>query len=138
MPSLDTETIRRVVWLSTALLLSGCHKAPVAHGTKPSSEDAASTGPYRVSAGVIAPVAIQRVEPDFSKCVGKLAGNAPLVEATIRADGTVHDIKIRRSAGRCVDDALVAALQKSRFRPGTLDGRPVDVLYQVTASINYR
>jgi hypothetical protein len=103
---------------------------------KPGSS-ATSEGPFRVSGGVQAPIATHRVEPDFSNCKDKYSGY-PSAEAVIRANGSVHDVKILRPVNPCVDKAVVSALRQWTFKPGTLDGRPVDVIYDVTVHINYR
>jgi protein TonB len=58
----------------------------------------------------------------------KIQGDVVL-SATIRADGSVGDVAVTQSLDTTygLDDAAVAALQQWTFKPGTKDGRPVDV-----------
>lgn len=105
--------------------------APVRATSQPSNQ------PYRIGGSVTAPVVIRRVEPNFAKCKGTYSGN-PAAEAILRKDGTVQDIKIVRGVHTCIDDQLVEALRRWQFQPGTLNGRPVDVIYVVTVNINYQ
>jgi TonB-like protein len=98
---------------------------------------AEENGPYRVSGEVHAPTAIERVEPDFSKCKGTYSG-VPVAEGIVRADGSIQNLRLLRSVDPCIDAAVLSALQQWKFRPGTLKGKPVDVFYDVTVHIHYR
>ena len=60
-----------------------------------------------------------------------------LLQAVIRKDGTVSDAKVLRGLGHGLDEAAVNAVVKEwRFKPGTLDGQPVDV--RATMEISFR
>jgi TonB family protein len=92
----------------------------------------------RAGGDVVAPVVIQRVEPDFPRSArqNRGAGSAVVVmEAVITRTGCVRDIQIiSQSHSGDLNSAAVSALSKWKFKPGTLDGQPVDVLFTLTIS----
>jgi TonB family protein len=47
-------------------------------------------------------------------------------------DGTITQIRIPQSAGMGLDDKVVEALRKWKFKPGELDGMPVPVRIEIT------
>ncbi len=94
--------------------------------------------PYRVGGEVKAPVAIKRAEPDLSRCHGKHGEGFSILEAVIDKTGRPRDIKIRHAGVKCVDDATVVALRQWRFKPGTLNGKPVAVIFNFTAMPHFR
>ena len=53
---------------------------------------------------------------------------AVLIQAIIRKDGTVDNFKVLRGLGHGLDESAIKTIaSKWRFRPGTLNGVPVDV-----------
>jgi TonB family protein len=58
----------------------------------------------------------------------KIQGNVEL-EAVVRTDGTVGDISVLKSLDQKygLDDAAVSAAKQWVFKPGTKDGKPVNV-----------
>lgn len=69
---------------------------------------------------------ISPVYPDSSRAAG-IQGTVVL-EAEIFADGTVGEIKVRRSiqgGPGGLDAAAVEAVRKVRFEPGRSDGKPI-------------
>lgn len=91
-------------------------------------------GPVRAGFGATTPVVIHRVDPVYPELArrAKVQGTV-ILEAIIRRDGTVGDIKILRSLGKLgCDEAAVTALKKWRFTPGEMNGHPVDVIMTLT------
>ncbi len=79
-----------------------------------------------------APVVIQRVEPIVGRSLMGRTANAT-VEAIIGEDGIPRNICVTegdREWGR----AVAAALRKWRFKPGTLQGKPIAVQFSLTSS----
>jgi TonB family protein len=88
--------------------------------------------PYHVGGDVHAPVAVTRVAPDLRRCREHRVTGISVLEAVIDTTGHARDIKIRRAGMKCVDEAAVVALRLWRFKPGTLNGKPVDVIFNLT------
>ena len=93
--------------------------------------------PLRVGGDVVAPVVIKRVEPDYAPCEGLVLSGIPILEATIDERGAIHDVHLLKPVHSCIDDALVASVKQWRFRPGTLDGQPVPVIFNLSVHIHY-
>ncbi|MGK2858692.1 MAG: energy transducer TonB [Thermoanaerobaculia bacterium] len=91
----------------------------------------------RVTGDVVAPVVIKRVEPDYTQCKGLVLSGVPILEARIDERGAIHDVHILKAVHPCIDNALVASVQQWQFRPGTLNGQPVPVIFNVSVHIRY-
>lgn len=59
-----------------------------------------------------------------------------VLECTIGKDGIVNDIKVLRGLPLGLTEAAVEAVNKWRFQPSTLNGKPVEVLYILTVRFN--
>jgi len=90
-------------------------------------------GPLRVGGDVTAPVAISQVPPTYPMMArsARVEGEVKL-EAVIRRDGTVGDIKVLQGLRMGCTEAAIEALKRWRFRPGERNGVPVDVYYTLT------
>jgi len=81
------------------------------------------------------PVVLEKISPDYPR-LAEIAGVEGLVilEAVIRKDGTVGQVTVRKAPpGKLgFDRAAVAALRQWIFRPGEMNGRPVDVIMTLT------
>ncbi|MBW3565081.1 MAG: energy transducer TonB [Acidobacteria bacterium] len=89
----------------------------------------------RVGGDVTAPVVLERVEPVLSE-VARAANVSGIVilEAVIDRNGKVVDVRVLKPLGFATDSA-VEAVKKWKFRPGTLDGEPVDVIFALTVNV---
>jgi periplasmic protein TonB len=90
-------------------------------------------GPLRVGGDVSAPVAISQVPPEYPMMArnARVEGDVKL-EAVIRRDGTVGDIKVLQGLRMGCTEAAIEALKRWRFKPGARNGVPVDVYYTLT------
>jgi len=88
--------------------------------------------PLRVGGEVKAPVAIKRVEPHYPKV--KVTSGLVILEMIVTRDGNVRDIKILRGS-RAYAKAAVDAIAQWKFKPATLKGKPVDVVYNMTVHL---
>jgi TonB family protein len=60
-----------------------------------------------------------------------------LVQAVIRKDGSVDSFKVLRGLGYGLDESAITTIaSKWRFKPGTLNGSPVDV--QANIEVSFR
>lgn len=93
--------------------------------------------PMRLNDQVTRPVKISGPNPMYTEIARKARiQGVVIVEAIIAKDGSVADVKILKPLPMGLDQAAVEAVRQWRFEPATLDGRPVDVYYNLT--INYR
>jgi TonB family protein len=88
--------------------------------------------------GVSAPKVVKRVEPNFPASVRNemKSGNVVLVvESIITRTGCVRDIRlVKQTPWPALNTAAVLALSEWKFKPGTLEGVPVDVIFNLTVN----
>ena len=112
--------------MRTILTVAGLAVALVATG-------AAQTKAYKVGdEGVKSPVLVKEVHPRYTDAA-KARGVHGTVElkAIVLADGTVGDIQVTKSLDPDLDQAAIDATKQWTFRPGTKDGKAVDVEVQI-------
>ena len=81
------------------------------------------------------PVLIGTIQPEYPAFARRAGIQGTVVlEVEVLRDGSIRDIRVRRSvqagAGG-VDEAAVAAIRRVRFQPGKSSGQPVDTLVLV-------
>ena len=91
-------------------------------------------GVFRPGGGVTAPKATKEVRVSYTPDAmrAKVQGGVAL-EAVVRADGTVGEVRVMRSLDTRygLDDEAVKALKQWQFTPGQKDGGAVPVVVQV-------
>jgi TonB family protein len=93
--------------------------------------------PFRVSGDVKAPALINRVEPIYPEEARKARiMGIVIVQATIGEDGAVKNVEVLKPLPFGLDQAAVDAVKQWTFKPATLDGKPVAVLFNLT--INFK
>jgi protein TonB len=60
------------------------------------------------------------------------------LEVVVKKDGTVGDVKVKKSLDAELDEEAVKAMKKWEFKPGTKEGKPVDVLVDVEMTFNLK
>src|SRR5436309_3834877 len=96
--------------------------------------------PLRVGGDVKAPVAINKVDPVYPEVARKARiSGIVIVECTISRAGDVTDIHVLKPLPFGLDQAAVDAVKRWKFKPGTLNGQPVDVIFNLTVNfkLNY-
>lgn len=92
-------------------------------------------GVLRVGGDVKAPVVLQRVEPVYPEVARKArVSGIVILEAVIDRTGAVKDVRVLEGLPFGLDEAAVDAVKQWRFAPATLNGQPVDVLFNLTVS----
>jgi protein TonB len=92
-------------------------------------------GPLRVGGDVKAPVAIHKVEPKYTDVARKSrVQGVVVVEAIIDKDGNVDRVKVLKGLPMGLGEEAEAAVRKWKFKPGTLNGEPVDVIFSLTVN----
>jgi protein TonB len=91
--------------------------------------------PLRVGGDVKAPVAINKVDPQYPEVARKARiSGIVIVECTISRNGDVTDIHVLKPLPFGLDQAAVDAVKRWKFKPGTLNGQPVDVIFNLTVN----
>src|SRR5437660_8718785 len=95
----------------------------------------APDAPLRVGGDVKAPVAINKVDPQYPEVARKARiSGIVIVECTISRNGDVTDIHVLKPLPFGLDQAAVDAVKRWKFKPGTLNGQPVDVIFNLTVN----
>jgi protein TonB len=91
----------------------------------------------RVGGDVKAPVPINRVDPQYTEVARKARIEGfVIIEAIIDRNGNVTDARILKPLPLGLADSALEAVKRWRFHPGTLNGQPVPVIYNLT--VNFR
>jgi protein TonB len=95
-------------------------------------------GPVRIGGNIHAPALITRVEPMYSQlAIRGNVGGVVILEATVRADGTVGDVQVLRSV-KLLDQAAIDAVKQWRYSPLVLNGVPTPFVLSVTLTFSLR
>jgi protein TonB len=101
----------------------------------PVEKTSGAHGILRVSGDVKAPVVVTRVEPLFpEKAREQMKGMISVVaQSVVTRSGCVRDVRlVSQSPWPDLNAAAIFALSQWKFKPGTLDGAPVDVVFNLT------
>jgi TonB family protein len=106
-------------------------------GLGPGSGGGMGGGVYRIGGGVSAPALLFKVEPEYSEEARKAKFQGTVVlYVVVDEKGQPRDLKVIRPLGLGLDEKAIEAVQKWRFRPGQLNGKPVAVA--ATIEVNFR
>jgi len=107
--------------------------------SRPSTVATSSSKPLHVGGEVKAPVVVKRVEPDVKRCtIQKIhVSGSPVLELVIDEWGVPRDIRILKSSHPCIDQVVMEAARQWRFRPGTLRGKPVPVVFNMIVHLHF-
>jgi len=90
-------------------------------------------GPLRVGGDVKAPVIVKRVEPVSTRLAKKAhISGIVILEVIIDKEGQLTNMHILKPLPMGLDAAAEQAVRQWEFRPGTLHGKPVPVIFNVT------
>ncbi len=91
--------------------------------------------PIRIGGEVVPPVLESRISPVYPEIARKArVQGVVIVEAIIDKQGNVTDARVLRGLPMGVSEAATAAIQKWKYKPATLNGRPVSVYLTVTVT----
>jgi len=89
-------------------------------------------GIFPAGKGMTAPQAIYSPEPTFSDEARKSKTQGTvLLMLVVGQDGRPYDIRVQQSMGMGLDEKAIEAVNHWRFRPATLDGKPVATRIEV-------
>ncbi len=94
-------------------------------------------GPMQISGNVLAPVRIYSPDPHYPEEArhARVQG-VVILQTIINTDGNVTNVKVLKSLPSGLTEAAVDAVSSWRFKPATLEGKPVAVYYLVTVSFS--
>lgn len=94
-------------------------------------------GPIRVGGDVKPPAKLVAPSPQYTEIARKARiQGVVIIEAIIDKEGNVTNVKILKGLPMGLDDAAADAVKKWKFKPATLNGKPVAVIYNLT--VNFR
>ncbi len=92
-------------------------------------------GPIMVGGDVRAPEKIAAPQPQYTEIARKARiQGVVIVQAIIDKDGNVTNVKVLKGLPMGLEEAAVEAIKQWRFKPATLNGRPVTVYYNLTVN----
>ena len=97
----------------------------------------ATEAAFRPEAVIMPPKKISSVEPVYpeSSRLARVTGIV-IIESIISPTGCLHSLKILKPLTPELNTSALIAVSQWRFSPGMLDGKPVDVIYNLT--VNYK
>ncbi|MEE8349701.1 MAG: TonB family protein [Acidobacteriota bacterium] len=115
---------------------SGPGRGPMS-GAGPGTGDG---GVYTIGSGVTMPQILQQTTPSYTDdAIKAKVQGVVILQAVIRKNGRVDSFKVLRGLGYGLEEKAIQEIaSKWRFRPGTLQGRPVDVLATIEVQFNLR
>jgi TonB family protein len=94
-------------------------------------------GPIMVGGDVQAPEKISTVEPQYTEIARKARiQGVVIVQAIIDKEGNVTNVKVLKGLPMGLDQSAAEAIKRWKFKPATLNGKPVAVYYNLT--VNFR
>ena len=120
-------------------LLLGSMLFPVAAVASQTKADASlSTPNLRVSTGVVAPAVLDTVQvtvPQDASFQSIPAGAQVGLTLTVDQNGRPRNIQVVKPLNAYWDASVVNAVSHFRFRPGTIDNKPIPVNVNLTVTI---
>jgi TonB family protein len=96
-------------------------------------------GVYQPGAGIDPPTLVREVRPIYTDEARRqrIEGDV-ILEIVVRSDGSVGNIRVRRSLGGGLDQRAIDAVRQWRFTPARRQGTPVDVAVEVAVEFKLR
>jgi periplasmic protein TonB len=92
-------------------------------------------GPIQVGGDVKAPIKEYAPQPQYTEIARKARiQGVVIVQAIINKQGDVTEVKVLKPLPMGLDKAATDAVSKWKFKPATLNGKPVDVYYNLTVN----
>jgi protein TonB len=96
-------------------------------------------GPLPVTGSVKAPVVIRRITPEYPRLALQARKNGYVVlECIIDKTGRIRDARVKKSSFGAFEQPALDAVQQWMFAPGTLNGQPVDTIFELTVTFQVR
>lgn len=114
--------------LASTLLLSSLLLPALAKAASPPVDDASAPAPHRVTTGVVAPVLLNSTGIVLPS--GISLNTIPIdsqfaLSLVVDQDGRPQNVQVVKGISPFWDARVVNAVRKFRYRPATIDNRPV-------------
>ena len=95
---------------------------------------------YTIGSGVTMPQILQQTTPSYTDdAIDAKVEGIVILQAVIRKNGRVDSFKVLSGLGYGLEEKAIQEISSRwRFRPGTLHGRPVDVMATIEVQFNLR
>ena len=108
-------------------------------GIGPGSGGGTGGGPYQPGAGIDPPALLREVRPSYTDEARRQSIEGDVVlEIVVRADGSVGNVRVRRTLGAGLEQKAIDAVRQWRFSPAKRHGEAVDVLVDVSVGFKLR
>jgi TonB family protein len=108
-------------------------------GIGPGSGGGTGGGPFQPGAGIDPPTLVKEIRPTYTDAARRQAIEGDVVlEIVVRQDGSVGDVRVRRTLGAGLEQKAIEAVRQWRFRPAKRRGAPVDVVVDVSVEFKLR
>ena len=95
--------------------------------------------PMRVGGDVNPPIATNRVEPVYTEVARKArVEGLVIVETIIDRNGNVTDVRVLKGLPMGLDQSAIDAVRRWKFKPGTLNGQAVPVIFTLTVNFKMK
>jgi TonB family protein len=84
--------------------------------------------------GVTLPQVVRQVAAQYtSEAMSQMIEGEVILDVVIKSDGKVGDVAVKQSVDKTygLDESAVKAMKQWEFKPGTRDGKPVNVRVEV-------
>jgi protein TonB len=103
----------------------------------PATELVAEPKIYTVTGDVKAPRVLRRVSPPYPELARRARLNGfVILECIIDQSGHIRDAKVLQSSFAAFDQPALDAIRQWEFAPGTLNGQPVNVQFDLTVTFH--
>ena len=94
-------------------------------------------GPIHVGGDVRPPEKVSQVQPQYTEIARKARiQGVVIVQAIIDKSGTVTNVKVLKGLPMGLEEEAIKAIKQWKFKPATLNGKPLDVYFNLT--VNFR
>jgi TonB family protein len=125
-----------MTWVTSFIAISFLLQSSFAANQEP-QEQTSGDVVYTIGRGISPPGVLYKPEPSYSEEARRkgIEGKIQLL-VTVKTDGSVGDVKIKRSLGPGLDEQAITTIRTWRFTPAMKDGVPVAV--QVTVEVQFQ
>ena len=108
-------------------------------GIGPGSGGGTGGGPYQPGADITPPTLVKEVRPTYTDAARRQSIEGDVVlEIVVRQDGSVGNVRVRRSLGAGLEQKAIDAVRQWRFSPAKRRGSVVDVVVDVSVEFKLR
>lgn len=108
-------------------------------GIGPGSGGGTGGGPFQPGAGIDPPTLIREVRPAYTDEARRQSIEGDVVlEIVVQRDGSVGNVRVRRSLGAGLEQKAIDAVRQWKFSPARRHGTAVDVVVDVSVGFKLR